>query len=60
MNLEKAKEILTKLEKTLAPTMAFSGIEAMELGIEALKQVQFLRSIPDGRVHNLLPGETEE
>lgn len=34
--------------------------KALQLGIEALKQVKFYRSIPDGHHHNLLLGETKE
>lgn len=60
MKLEKAIEILTKMEKTLEPTMALSGIEAMELGIEALKDKKAERVILAGLSKQLLPGETKE
>jgi len=60
MKLEKAIEILTRLERTLAPTMAASGTDAIRLGIEALQTIQLIRHypFPDGILK--LPGETKE
>ena len=60
MTIEKAIEILARLEKTLAPTMAADGTDAIKLGIEALK------AVTDARANNYytpiatLPGETED
>jgi len=60
MKLEKAIEILTILEKTLAPTMAADGTDAIKLGVEALKTVLEMRHypFPDGIIK--LPGETKD
>ncbi|MBA7637421.1 hypothetical protein ES703_45065 [subsurface metagenome] len=60
MNLDKAIEILTKLERTLAPTMAASGTDAIRLGIEALRAVKDYHGNPDFDCSKPLPGETEE
>ena len=56
--MEKAIEILTSLEKTLAPTMAASGTDAIKLGIEALNRVQEGRQAHPEFSRLLLPGET--
>lgn len=60
MKLEKAIEILTKMEKTLEPTMTLSGIEAMELLIEAGKREMECRENAPHEDWLLLPGETED
>ena len=60
MKLDKAIEILTSLEKTLAPTMAASGTDAIKLGIEAMNRVQLARKDFGYIDPSLLPGETEE
>ena len=61
MNLQTAIEINTKLGRTLAPTMAARGTDAIKLGIEALKRLERDRLLK--RIyHDLapLPGETKE
>jgi len=60
MTLTKAIEILNSLEKTLAPTMAASGTDAIKLGIEALQHMKSERTIYGYKRHNLLPGETKD
>ena len=57
MTLQEAIEIGTKLERTLAPTMAASGTDAMKLGIEALKHVDRVRNAAHNYSIFLLPGE---
>ena len=60
MTIDEAIEI--KLRQFVDPFLAPKGklAEADRLSIEALKQVQFYRSIPNGKHHNLLPGETKD
>lgn len=60
MTLSRAIEILSKLERTLAPTMAASGTDAIKLGIQALKWRQHdEREVPNWAACPLL-GETKE
>jgi len=60
MKLNKAIEILTQLERTLAPIMSADGTDAIKLGIEALEAVAFWsqQQLPQHQIH--LPGETKE
>ena len=60
MRIVKAIEILTSLERTLAPTMAASGTDAIKLGIEALLAIQSLRKGTPGMDLSRLPSETKE
>lgn len=59
MRISEAIETLTSLERTLAPTMAASGTDAIKLGIEALRRCQDADRVTFGGKLNLLPGETE-
>jgi len=60
MTIDKAIKILNSLERTLAPTTAASGTDAIKLGIEALRFIDYNRSGSYNPPFNLLPGETEE
>lgn len=60
MKLQKAIELNQESEKSLREHKFIDHADAIKLGIEAMKQVQFYRSIPDGKHHNLLSGETDE
>lgn len=60
MKLEEAIEILSEEVKHPYSAKKMSRPDALKLLIEAGKQVQFYRSIPDGKTHNLLPGETSD
>ena len=60
MNLSKAIEINTEVAEMRGKRTTAEKREALWLGIEALKQVQFYRSFPNGKYHNLLPDETED
>lgn len=59
MELEKAIENLKEIQTDLADQFDPDDLTSIQLGIEALEQLLFLRSIPDDRVHNLLSGETQ-
>ena len=60
MNISKAIEILNQLERTLAPTMAASGTDAIKLSIEALERVKALRLRYNLGIPYYLPGETKD
>ena len=60
MNLDKAIEILDLNIRQRAPTMPHDVLDALKLGIEALKRVNFHRTSSLASPHILLPGETEE
>lgn len=60
MTIDKAIEIKENHQRLHLDEYYSELLEADNLSIEALKQVQFYRSIPDSKRHNLLPGETEE
>lgn len=60
MTLDKTCEILTQLERTLAPTMTADGTDAIKLGIEAARELRRQRGIYGPYCVPLLPGETLE
>jgi len=60
MTIDEAMEILNCYMDSHDKDDLVKFDKAIELGIEAMTQVKFYRSIPDGKRHNLLPGETEE
>lgn len=60
ITIDKAIEIKLQWRKDNYPIPLADEMNADMLSIEALKQVQFYRSIPNGKRHNLLPGETKE
>ena len=60
MKLSKAIEILTQLERTLAPTMSADGTDAIKLGIAAIKRVLANRQPIREHWKEPLPGETKE
>jgi len=60
MRLEKAIEILTLLAKKWKADYDDDDLQAVSLGIEALKRLQELRKYANHNPKWLLPGETEE
>lgn len=60
MTLQEAINIQLAELQDYQEAMEPDYLDAINLLVEAGKQVQFYRSIPDNRVHNLLPGETKE
>lgn len=60
MNLDKAIELLSHSVYGGTTTFNQAFKEATKLGIEALKEVERLRSYKALHVVKLLPGETEE
>lgn len=60
MTIDEAIEILQKLSQGRAILPRSAGVEAQKLGIEALKEVKWLRECQAWNAHEVLPGETEE
>ena len=62
MTIDKAIEVLAKDPSELTHFEMPDYLKARQLGIEAMKKVQFARSVrkPFGCIHILLPGETED
>ena len=59
MYLSKAKEILGDIILYQYSASRSDEGDATKIGLEAIIQVEFYRSIPNGKHHNLLKGETE-
>ncbi|MBA7659128.1 hypothetical protein ES703_67093 [subsurface metagenome] len=57
MTLDKAIEVATLLERTLAPQMSADGTDALKLLIEAGKAWAEAREDPDFTIAPYLPGE---
>lgn len=60
MTIDGAIKVLNSLERTLAPTMAASGTDAIKLGIEALERERNYRKGYMLKWHPLLPSETKD
>lgn len=60
MTIDKAIEILQDYHDRLPRGVNDDYIDANQLGIEALKQVQFIRGLPTYYYCAKLPGETKE
>ena len=60
MNIPKAIEILTDLNNNKRSARAPYGRAAIQLGIEALRQVREQRQFRDLIIGEKLPGETED
>lgn len=59
MTIDEAIEMQEGVIKTLFFTLTLNERKALQLGIEALKEVRRLRSYKAFHVLKLLPGETE-
>jgi len=60
MQINKAIEILSHHLKLWTPQDPKDDIDAIQLGIEALKEVREARLMGDHLGHTLLPGETRD
>lgn len=60
MKLSKAREILKLNVKKAGPKMPPDTLEALKLGIEALKRLQTMRVWRSAGTSDPLPGETQE
>ncbi len=59
MEIDKAIEVLTIWKKENCPPPLADEFNALQLGIEALQEVQCFRQNPDHWKLDPLPGETE-
>jgi len=60
MTIDKAIQILSDEPETLDWENEPQAIEALKLGIEALKRVKYVRETYQKSSYVLLPGETED
>ncbi|MBA7547100.1 hypothetical protein ES705_39502 [subsurface metagenome] len=60
MSLKKPIETLEAIRHTGHYQPTVDDVKAVELGIEALKRLQELRTPSSGNPHLLLPGETSD
>lgn len=60
MTINQAIELLKMLQVNLASDMDAEDLNALQLGIEALKRVEDSRGLAPLSPDRLLPGETEE
>lgn len=60
MKLEKAIEILNQVKNDTCTNLVDDDLDAVQLGIEALKAWKEIRRDPDVTCAPILPGETEE
>ena len=60
MNIDKAIEILEELERHSSLAFASAELDAIKLGIEALKFYKRLEHAAGDSYQYLLPGETED
>lgn len=60
MKIDEAIKILEPAKEGYLPTVSVRVLDAVKLGIEALKRVKKYRPLYAGKYPHLLPGETEE
>ena len=60
MTIDEANEILKEHVDWCDPVKEVDTYDALKLGIEALKEVKWLRECQAWNAHEVLPGETDE